>query len=185
MWPGVYWLKSSSSHASLADTDIVCGGGGGGEGGRGGDGGSYVMWLVVAVIWPRLYLLLTLKYLVRQLKIPSKLCVTNTAAKKMSKSICSFWNKKSQIPLQTGKESKKRNILSRYSRHQLSHIMHPVFVIKTAKRHFYLPEPHTTTQAQLRSPLSITARCHPRQLPKQRAGGKPIGTFLPTSPTGN
>ena len=30
------------------------------------------MWLVVAVIWPRLCLLLTLKYLVRQLKIPSK-----------------------------------------------------------------------------------------------------------------
>ena len=50
MWPGVYWLKSSSSHASLADTDIVCGGGGGGGGEGGGwrelcdvaGGGSYL-----------------------------------------------------------------------------------------------------------------------------------------------
>jgi hypothetical protein len=32
MMPGAYWLKSSSSDALLADTDIICGGGGGGGG---------------------------------------------------------------------------------------------------------------------------------------------------------
>jgi hypothetical protein len=107
MWPGVYWLKSSSSHASLADTDIVCGGGGGGEGGRGGDGGSYVMWLVVAVIWPRLYLLLTLKYLVRQLKIPSKLCVTNTAAKKCPNRFVPFGTRNHKFLCRQGRNLKK------------------------------------------------------------------------------
>ena len=79
----------------------------------------------------------------------------------------------------------KKNTSAICSLHRLSHLMHPVFVIEFVESSFLLPGSHTTTQAQLRSHLSITARCHPRQPPKQRSGGKPIGTFLPTSPTGS
>ena len=79
----------------------------------------------------------------------------------------------------------KRNTSSICSLLRLSHLMHPVFVIELVESSFLLPGSHTTTQAQLRSHLSITARCHPRQPPKQRSGGKPIGTFLPTLPTGS
>ncbi len=48
MWPRAYWLKSSSSDASLADTDIVCGGGGGGGGG--GEGGRELGMVVCCVM---------------------------------------------------------------------------------------------------------------------------------------
>jgi hypothetical protein len=71
-----------------------------GGGGREGVGDGCVlcggMWLSLALAG--CVLVCTLKYLARQLKIHGNICVTNTAAKKMSKSIRSFWNK-----------SKKRN----------------------------------------------------------------------------
>ncbi len=75
MWPGAYWLKSSSSDALLADTDIICGGGG-----RGGCVLCGVMWLSLALAG--CVLVRTLKYLTRQLKIHGNICVTNTAAEK-------------------------------------------------------------------------------------------------------
>ncbi len=57
-----------------------------------------------------------------------------------------------------GKE-KKEHFINLFPT-RLSHLMHQVFVIETVELSLLLPGSHTTTQAQLRYHLSITARCH-------------------------
>ena len=63
-------------------------------------------------------------------------------------------------------------------------LLAPALFIETVESSFYLPgSPHKTTPLPS---LHITAApCHPRKPPKQRSGGKPIGTFLPTLSTGS
>ena len=63
-------------------------------------------------------------------------------------------------------------------------LLAPALVIETVKSSFYLPGSHTYHKHKTTPlpSLHITAPCHPRKPPKQRSGGKPIGSF-PTLPT--
>ena len=66
-------------------------------------------------------------------------------------------------------------------------LLSPALVIENVKSSFFLPGSHTYHKHKTTPlpSLHTTAPCHPRKPPKQRSGGKPIGTFLPTLATGS